>query len=77
MAAAACPSCKRIEWAGTQVVEPPRTPPNMWRRRTICIHCGENVDEIRQGGASILISRDQPTNWRGTNPFDDGDGPKR
>ncbi len=70
-----CPKCDAPDWIGEQIVTAPTdfwAP--AWHRRTWCKHCGWAVEEIRGGGLIALTSRDQPIDWRGSNPFDaDGD----
>ena len=69
-----CSNCNKPDWQGESVVTPPsgRIFENMfWHRRTTCKFCEYKTEEIRAGGLIPLISRNQPINLIGKNPFED------
>ena len=74
MRPATCPTCGAADWIGKETIyQPTRFDAVVWRRRTHCRYCDWAQDELRGPGPLAILSRDQPIDWRGSNPFDGDD----
>lgn len=66
-----CPKCDAPHWHGRQEIDHGQTDATAgtWHRRTWCKWCRYAQEEIAPGGLIPLLSRDQPIDPFGANPF--------